>query len=95
MSEPDVPRPTMTVRQAAQILGVHENTIRKWIRDDLIEAFTLPGGGFRRPYADSVMGMMPTDLGDSDALRRIMVGKAEAYERSAAALRRAIAALDE
>lgn len=82
----------MTVRQAAQVLGVHENTIRNWIKEDLIEAFTSPGGGFKRPYADSIMEMVSE--GNVDALRKIMVGKADRLEEQAAALRRAIAELD-
>lgn len=89
MSEP---RATMTVRQAALVLGVHVNTVRNWIREDLIEAFVMPHG-FKRPYADSVMAMVSE--GNIDGLRTIMLGKAARLERQAAALRRAIAELDD
>lgn len=85
------PRATMTVRMAAEVMGVHENTIRSWIKQDLIEAYTSPRGSFRRPYADSVMQHFRE--GDIDTLRRLMVGKADRLEQQAAALRRAIAEL--
>lgn len=84
-------RPTLTVKDAAAILGVHENTIRNYIREGLIEAFTMPGG-FRRPYADSVLALvMEVDI---DALHTLLIAKAERLEKQAAALRRAIAVLD-
>lgn len=86
-------RPTMTVRAAADLLDVHENTIRNYIREGLIEAFEMPHG-FRRPYADSVLSLVPDSERDVATFRRLMLSKAERLERDAAALRRAIAALD-
>jgi excisionase family DNA binding protein len=34
----------MQVRQAAQALGVHENTIRRWTERGLLRAVRLPSG---------------------------------------------------
>jgi len=34
----------MQVRQAAQALGVHENTIRRWEERGLLQAVRLPSG---------------------------------------------------
>jgi excisionase family DNA binding protein len=34
----------MQVRQAAQTLGVHENTIRRWEAQGLLQAVRLPSG---------------------------------------------------
>lgn len=34
----------MQVRQAAQALGVHENTIRRWEKRGLLHAVRLPSG---------------------------------------------------
>lgn len=36
------------VREAAQVLGVHENTIRNMVNDGRLHARELPGSGFRR-----------------------------------------------
>lgn len=38
----------INVRQAANELGVHENTIRNWEDQGLLHAIRLPGSGFRR-----------------------------------------------
>lgn len=38
----------MNVRQAANELGVHENTIRNWEDRGLLHGIRLPGSGFRR-----------------------------------------------
>lgn len=82
----------MTVKDAADLLGVHVNTIRNYIREGLIEAFEMPHG-FRRPYADSVLSLVTeTDL---DWLRSMLTGKAERLERQAATLRRMLAGLEE
>jgi excisionase family DNA binding protein len=47
----EIPMPTsefMNVRQAADALGVHENTIRNWEEKGLLHGIRLPGSGFRR-----------------------------------------------
>ena len=36
------------VRQAADALGVHENTIRRWVDQGILSAARLPGSGYRR-----------------------------------------------
>lgn len=38
----------LTVREAARLLGVHENTIRNWERRGILRALHLPGSGYRR-----------------------------------------------
>jgi excisionase family DNA binding protein len=38
----------MNVRQTAEILGVHENTVRNWEERGILPAVRLPGSGFRR-----------------------------------------------
>jgi excisionase family DNA binding protein len=38
----------LNVRETAQALGVHENTIRNWEARGLLRAIRLPGSGFRR-----------------------------------------------
>ena len=38
----------MNVRQAAEHLGVHENTIRNWEDSGVLRGIRLPGSGFRR-----------------------------------------------
>lgn len=43
----------MQVRQAAQALGVHENTIRRWEQRGLLPAVRLPSG-VRRFRAEDI-----------------------------------------
>lgn len=43
----------MQVRQAAQALGVHENTIRRWEERGLLRAVRLPSG-VRRFRAEDI-----------------------------------------
>lgn len=38
----------LSVRDAASRLGVHENTVRNWIVHGQLNAYQLPGSGFRR-----------------------------------------------
>lgn len=38
----------VTVREAARLIGVHENTLRKWEERGILRAVHLPGSGFRR-----------------------------------------------
>lgn len=43
----------LNVRESALRLGVHENTIRKWVGSGVLGAQRLPGSGFRRiPLAE-------------------------------------------
>jgi excisionase family DNA binding protein len=58
----------VTVRQAARLIGVHENTLRKWTERGIISAVHLPGSGFRRiPAAeiDRVRAEMWRDVAES------------------------------
>lgn len=43
----------MQVRQAARVLGVHENTVRRWEERGLLRAVRLPSG-VRRFRAEDV-----------------------------------------
>ena len=36
------------VRQTADALGVHENTIRRWVDQGILPAARLPGSNYRR-----------------------------------------------
>jgi excisionase family DNA binding protein len=47
-------RQLLNVRDTAQALGVHENTIRNWEERGILRAVRLPGSGFRRFAADDV-----------------------------------------
>ena len=40
--------PVVTMKEAARILGVHQQTIRGWERRGLIRLVRLPGSGYRR-----------------------------------------------
>jgi excisionase family DNA binding protein len=54
------------VRQAADALGVHENTIRRWVDQGILSAARLPGSNYRR-----------FDPAEIDKVRRGMVGRLE------------------
>lgn len=47
MNTPDEPY-DVNVRQAAEILGVHENTVRNWAKSGRLPGIALPGSGFHR-----------------------------------------------
>lgn len=47
----------LNVRQTAEQLGVHENTIRNWEERGLLHGFKLPGSGFRRFPRDEIERM--------------------------------------
>ena len=58
---------TVPIRQAAQRLGVHENTIRNWADRELIACLRLPTGVRRIPEAEVArlereMFAVPTSL---------------------------------
>lgn len=47
------PRPTtITLKDAAERLGVHENTIRNWIDRQILSSYRLPSGHRRLPLAE-------------------------------------------
>lgn len=41
-------RTLLTVRETAELFGVHENTVRNWERRGILRAARLPMSGFRR-----------------------------------------------
>lgn len=47
----------LSPRQAAAILGVHTETLKKWVRDGKLPAFVTPGGWhrFRRSDLDAFL----------------------------------------
>jgi excisionase family DNA binding protein len=47
-------RQLLNVRDTAQALGVHENTVRNWEERGILRAVRLPGSGFRRFAAEDV-----------------------------------------
>jgi excisionase family DNA binding protein len=51
---------TMTIREAARRLGVHENTVRRYVDRGLIRAERLPSG-VRRPSREDVEAMAPRE----------------------------------
>lgn len=83
-------QPTMPVRAAAHVLGVHENTIRNYIRDGLLEAKELPSG-FRRPYVDGVVAMISRPPAEDlqEVTAATLESQAAVLEQRAVALRRA------
>lgn len=46
--------PYLTLKRAAQLLGVHEQTLRAWERQGLIRMARLPRSGYRRVPAEEV-----------------------------------------
>lgn len=57
----------MGVREAAQRLGVHENTLRRWEKAGLIRAVKLPTGvrRFRPEEVEKVRAAMDGDVTDT------------------------------
>jgi excisionase family DNA binding protein len=49
------------VREAARLLGVHENTVRAWVDSGLLGARRLPGSGFRRVSVASIQRVLDAD----------------------------------
>ena len=47
-------RELLNVRETAQALGVHENTVRNWEERGILRAVRLPGSGYRRFSAHDV-----------------------------------------
>jgi excisionase family DNA binding protein len=56
LTYPDRMAQLMQVRQAARVLGVHENTLRRWEERGLLRAVRLPSG-VRRFRAEDVAAM--------------------------------------
>lgn len=48
----------LKVRDAAAVLGVHENTVRHWEERGILRAVRLPGSGFRRFPEEEVRALV-------------------------------------
>jgi excisionase family DNA binding protein len=46
------PAPTTTIKEAANRLGVHENTIRNWMDRHILQSYRLPSGHRRLPETE-------------------------------------------
>lgn len=44
----------LRVKETAEMLGVHPNTVRNWIDQGMIKAVHLPGSNYRRLPAEEV-----------------------------------------
>jgi excisionase family DNA binding protein len=53
----------LNVRETAEQLGVHENTVRNWESSGVLRGIRLPGSGFRRFPRDEVERMRSEMLG--------------------------------
>lgn len=53
----------MNVRETAEQLGVHENTVRNWETSGLLRGIKLPGSGFRRFPREEVQRLRAEMLG--------------------------------
>lgn len=53
----------LNVRQTAEVLGVHENTVRNWEKSGLLRGIKLPGSGFRRFPQEEVERMRREVMG--------------------------------
>ena len=51
----------VNVREAARLLGVHENTVRAWVDSGVLSARRLPGSGFRRVSVASIQAVLDLD----------------------------------
>ena len=63
--------PTYKVREAAEILGVHESTLRRWSDEGRLPAVRLPSGvrRFRTEDVDQLRRAMYRQLAESDMSR--------------------------
>jgi hypothetical protein len=63
---PDEKSPLLQVRVAADMLGVHENTLRRWHEAGLIHAVRLPSGvrRFRPEDIQKIRRQMYTDVAE-------------------------------
>ncbi len=77
------PRPlTITIKDAAKRLGVHENTIRNWIDRQILGSYRLPSGQRRLPISEvdrieeEVFGV-PTSLPEVETTKAPRANAAE------------------
>ena len=77
---------TMTVNGAAEILGVHANTIRNWINTGRLRG--IAKGAHTLPVAAEVMKLVPESPEmDMNSIADQLEPIAESFEKRAAALR--------
>jgi excisionase family DNA binding protein len=50
---------TVTMKEAARMLGVHQQTIRSWEKRGLIRLVRLPGSGYRRVPRAEIERLLP------------------------------------
>jgi excisionase family DNA binding protein len=74
--------PEMTVRQAAEQLKVHENTVRNWMDGGLLAFNRLPTGQ-RRPLTADVQRLAMERRSDSERLSRMLFEARERIEMHA------------
>lgn len=93
--------PHLTLKRAAQILGVHEQTLRAWERQGLIRMARLPKSGYRRVPAEEVERLKAAMLtGTADSAVGLARPRADAEslrqaEALADAVRAELAGLEE
>lgn len=86
--------PHLTLKRAAQILGVHEQTLRAWERQGVIRMARLPKSGYRRVPAEEVERLKAVMLtGSANSTVRLAPPRADAESlRQAEALADAVRA---
>jgi excisionase family DNA binding protein len=75
------PRRPVSIRRAAEILGVNQATLRQWTDAGKVQAFTTPGG-HRRFFEDELISFIHTrsDSALQPRLAEILLGCRERYE---------------
>lgn len=64
-------RDTLTTAQAAQMLGLHVNTIKNWVRDGRVPSFRTLGGHYRIRVDDLVDTLRKHNIPIPAELRRV------------------------
>jgi hypothetical protein len=77
----------LTLKRAAQMLGVHEQTLRSWERKGLIRIARLPQSGYRRVSAEEVKRLQGIMLAGGEPAG-VRLAPPQARRRSASASRR-------
>lgn len=84
----------MSVQGAAQILGVHANTIRNWINTGRLASVSM--GAQKLPVAAEVLKLVPDQPEmDTDVVAAQLEAFAESFENRAKVLREMVAKLRE
>ena len=74
----------VSIRRAAEILGVNQATLRQWGDAGKVRTFTTPGG-HRRFFEDELLAMVhgSAERASSPPLAEILLGSRERYEQLA------------